>query len=244
MLWWLTPELVPADALTPAPNNKRSTVPNPLVSRDYSSGEDFLNIGDRPWYCFWNSTISEFWMFLDQNITDDSSASTTTAAAAATITSMASVTTKTPHPGTQTSTFQGTSASIPTHQTDASSLQPASTAPYPSEATDVGYDWEAGSTFRKTRRMATGVGSSDFPKLVKMVEKRKPGVNIQPYCQQMQVLNNWQIMPIPDVPTIAIQESEFAPAAITGGSKRAVRRRAPDTIQQLGSNCICEWFSE
>lgn len=73
-----------------------------------------------------------------------------------------------------------------------------------------------------------------------MVEKRKPDQNVQPYCQQMQVLNNWQIMPIPTVPTICIEEDEFG-AAATANSGNKIKRG--DTVQQLGSNCVCEWFS-
>ncbi|RMZ80784.1 hypothetical protein DV737_g2868, partial [Chaetothyriales sp. CBS 132003] len=98
----------------------------------------YLSVADKPWYCFWNSTIEEFWIFLDQNI-DQSSAS------------------------------------------DSSS-------------------------------------QSSFPKLIKMVEKRKPVGNVAPYCQQMQVLSNWQIVPITSVPTIAIQESDFAQP--TGSRRR------------------------
>lgn len=75
-----------------------------------------------------------------------------------------------------------------------------------------------------------------------MVEKRKPDSNIPPYCQQMQVLNNWQIMPIPNVPTIAIEESEYNPTGTPGANKMAIRKRS-DTVQELSSNCICEWFS-
>lgn len=76
-----------------------------------------------------------------------------------------------------------------------------------------------------------------------MVEKRKPDDNVQPYCQQMQVLNNWQIMPIPDVPTICIEELDFGPIP-TGNSRMG--KRGTDigtTVQQLGSNCICEYSS-
>jgi len=99
----------------------------------------------------------------------------------------------------------------------------------------------------KRKRQTTQIGAPGiFPKLVKMVEKRKPDSNVQPYCQQMQVLNNWQIMPIPTVPTICVTEDEYNPAAATdGGTKRMARlKRSPDTVAQLSSNCICEWFSD
>ena len=134
------------------------------------------------------------------------------------------------------SSSTGTTASLPMGATAATTSAPAMTTPYPSEPTDDGY-WNGS----KLKRQATNAGSTNFPKLVKMVEKRKPDNNVSPYCQQMQVLNNWQIVPIPNIPTICVSESEYAPAAATGGGKKAVRRG--DTIQQLGSNCVCEWFS-
>ena len=110
--------------------------------------------------------------------------------------------------------------------------------PAPSEQTGGAY-WTG--TGKKSRRDAN-VSSPSFPKLAKMVEKRKPNDNVQPYCQQMQVLNDWQIMPIPDVPTVSIEESDYSQAAATGDSRRAVKRNT-DTVQQLSSNCLCEWFS-
>jgi len=74
-----------------------------------------------------------------------------------------------------------------------------------------------------------------------MVEKRKPDDNVPPYCQQMQVLNDWQIVPIPNVPTVAIAESEYSATATS--ARRRMVKRGPDAAQEMGSNCICEWFS-
>lgn len=84
-----------------------------------------------------------------------------------------------------------------------------------------------------------------------MVEKRKPHDNIDPYCQQMQVLDNWQVVPIPGVDIIEIDEQEFEDYA-QGTSKRKrfvpgkngqslVRRDEDEIIADLESLCICEW---
>jgi hypothetical protein len=211
--------------------NKRSLAAPELAGRDMGSwgdDDDYLNIGDKPWYCFWNSTISEFWIFLDQNMDNTSPIDN----GSSTITS-ASSTPTTAHG------YGMSSTSGPNHGTQATSQDPSLTTPYPTEPTDEAY-WTGGS---KVKRQAPSVGSPNFPKLAKMVEKRKPEDNVQPYCQQMQVLNNWQILPIPDVPTICIEESDYKSAAATGDSRRTRSKRNGDTVQQLGSNCICEWFS-
>lgn len=190
----------------------------------------YLNVGDQPWYCFWNSTISEFWIFLDQDMQDNSTAN-------ATITSASSMPTST--------SFTSTQAIAPAYTTSPPTARPpppTQTTSNPSTTSSDGY-WNG----ERVRRAASSAnGSTNFPKLVKMLEKRKPSNNVQPYCQQMQVLNNWQIVPIPTVATIAIVESESvlsaSPTATSGGSRMAIRKR-DDATQQLGSNCICEWFS-
>jgi hypothetical protein len=225
----LTHFIVPAEALSPPSEKKRSVPAAHLKERTNWEDPDWLKIGDQPWYCYWNSTVSEFWVFLDQDINDwDSWAATST------------ITT-----GYSTATSSQSSATSASHAPDAATTNPASKgSPPPSYPTTYNDPYWNGS---KRKRQTTQIGSPDiFPKLVKMVEKRKPHSNVQPYCQQMQVLNNWQIMPIPTVPTICVEEDEYNPAAATsGGSKRmARRRRSPDTVSQLSSNCICEWFSD
>ncbi|EXJ87818.1 hypothetical protein A1O1_04745 [Capronia coronata CBS 617.96] len=224
--------ILPSDALPPPAPSKRSIAASQLARRDAGETGGFLNVGDQPWYCFWNSTINEFWVFLGQDMDGNATSSNSTSS----ITSVASTSTAAPS--------HGTSAASPTRLTEATSSQgPFPTTPYPSEPTG-GASWTGTKPARLRRAATTNAGAYEFPKLVKMVEKRKPDNNVQPYCQQMQVLNNWQIVPIPTVPTIAIEESDYGPASATAGSKMAMRRQAGDTIQQLGSNCICEWFSD
>ncbi|EXJ57418.1 hypothetical protein A1O7_07766 [Cladophialophora yegresii CBS 114405] len=222
--------IVPEGQLGPSDYmDKRSSRARDLSGRGigyWGDDDDYLNIGDKPWYCFWNSTISEFWIFLDQNMDDTNEIDNVTS----TITSASSTYT--------TAHGYGMSTSGPKYGSEATSQNPSLTTPYPSEPTDEAY-WTGGS---KVERQAS-VGSPNFPKLAKMVEKRKPEDNVEPYCQQMQVLNNWQIMPIPDVPTICIEESDYNSAAATGGSRMTRRKRNGNTVQQLASNCICEWFS-
>jgi hypothetical protein len=206
--------------------DKRSIVGRELVGRGWGDDDDYLNVGDKPWYCFWNSTISEFWIFLDQDMDDDDDPTN----ASGTITSAPSSSMTAPPYGLSlTSGLK--------YGSDATSQDPAIPTPPPTEPTNEAY-WTGTS---KSKRESS-LGSPDFPKLAKMVEKRKPDNNVQPYCQQMQVLNNWQIMAIPDVPTICIEESDYSQAAATGGSRR-MHKRDTDTVQQLSSNCICEWFS-
>ncbi len=208
---------------------KRSIVAPELIERRYwDDDDDYLSVGDKPWYCFWNSTISEFWIFLDQNMDGTNQTNSTS-----TITSASSTAT--------TAAPYGLSLPMGPYGSQTTSHTPSMTTSNPSEPTNGPY-WTGGSKVK--RQLQTSVGSPAFPKLAKMVEKRKPDDNVQPYCQQMQVLNNWQILPIPNVPTICVEESDYTTATATGGNKMARHKRSGNTVQQLGSNCICEWFSD
>jgi len=227
--------IFPSDAISPSDaGTKRSVSISQLSKRgaDKANEPDWmstlLSIGEQPWFCFWNSTISEFWIFLGQDMDNNASSATTTAAS-----SMQTGPPPQSSSGASSSPYGSPMYTPPA--TQSSKNYPSQTTSAPSEKTSDGY-WDGS----KVRRRGSD-SSSNFPKLVKMVQKRKPGSNVPPYCQQMQVLNNWQIMPIPTVPTVTIDESEYAPQS-TSPSRRAVRPRS-DMTEQLGSNCICEWFS-
>jgi hypothetical protein len=72
---------------------------------------------------------------------------------------------------------------------------------------------------------------------MKVMEKRKPSNNIQPYCQQMQILDNLKIEPVPDVALIPVQEEGYMDAPIP---QRFRRRDSPWNQFQ---NCACEWIT-
>ena len=87
-----------------------------------------------------------------------------------------------------------------------------------------------------------------------MVEKRKPKDPsepdyVLPYCQKMQVLDDWSIVPIMTVPTISIEEKQYATSTASSTSegsnnKRLLRSRDErDVVSDLESYCICEWTS-
>ncbi len=227
--------LVPANALqAPGSSESKRSVPmSDLTRRGHSTVSSYLSIGDQPWYCFWNSTINEFWIFLDDD-SDGSNSSTVTGASSTSSSSTITTSYSTP----SSTATGGTSASSPMYMTPVATSFASMTSAAPSETTSNGY-WNGS----KKKRETSGGGSTNFPRLVKMLEKRKPSANVPPYCQQMQVLNNWQIMPIPNIPTIAIEEKDYA-AATSGSKKRhAAPSESSDTMQELGSNCVCEWFS-
>ena len=208
---------------------KRSLRPGHLSRRDWPPAQfDYLAIGDNPWYCFWNQTVGEFWIFLEKEWDADSAWSTTAAP-------MSMVTDTPSYPPTSGWEFSfDYEQGFPTTTTIAGDD--------PSAAPTSAPTW----TGPKRRGFPATSSTPDFPKFVKMVEKRKPDSNIQPYCQQMEVRANWQIVPKQDVPTVCIDETEYAPPEPTGKDKRwagRYRKRAANSVDQMESMCICEWES-
>lgn len=102
------------------------------------------------------------------------------------------------------------------------------------------------SKYNKRSYETSAADMKDYPKLIKMVEKRKPMDNttdyVQPYCQQMQVLDDWSIEPIWTVPQICIDEVLY-PSTIGVDTKRVMGRDSRDVVADLESYCICEWTS-
>lgn len=186
-----------------------------LQERDDSSqwtSDSFAKPGDKPWYCFWNGTVLEGFIFIQQD-TAGGSASGTAGYASAAATSMAA----------------------------------APSAPY---------------AVREKRQAPSNL--KPYPMMVKIEERRNPRNPVQPYCQQMQILYNWQLNELRDPGSQLIQipltENEplvqhqmqqnqeapggppSSPASPTGmpGRRRAVDKRTPTGG---ASSCQCEWMS-
>ena len=165
---------------------------------------------DRPWFCYWNNTILEGFIFITQDTNLSASATDTSSSAAATSSSSSQV------PGSY-------------------------------------------------RKRHDSDNSSSYPKLVK-IEERRPQQFSQPYCQQMQVLYNYQLGPVIDpethlVNTIHLSETESQslvqnqampgmagipplsalPASPSGFPSK---RRATDKRNTGTSLCKCVWMDE
>lgn len=229
---------MPEDFFNADDLDKRSTSEPKLRRRSYI-GEK-LREGDQPWYCFWNSTVEEFWIFLDKNV---STSTTTLASAAAAVTGS---------PQKMSDYDAGTFVTPEklTSPTTATEVYAEGIAlPDPTTAA-----WDLPKIRRKrdATSLPTTATHPKFPKLIKMVEKRKPHSNVAPYCQQMKVMTNWLVVPL-ETPTIPIEEKEYSMPPPNkkrqeqnwGWSKKTdVLARRDDIIGQLESMCICEWRSK
>lgn len=219
----------------------KRNVANDVVARSVAAYDGRpLEPSQKPWFCFWNSTINEFFIYLNQHAPGELLSTSS-------------------HDRYQeyTSPPATTTFSLKTSAVAAQEIT-ATTAPTATATTFLAYNptytgMSSPTTNYKDKKRSYETSApnvSNYPKLIKMVEKRQPaspvGVPyVQPYCQKMQVLDDWSIEPIMTVPTIAIDEvlyttsTSIVSPSQNSNSQSGVR----DVVADLESYCICEWTS-
>ncbi|KAL8795447.1 MAG: hypothetical protein Q9195_002036 [Heterodermia aff. obscurata] len=169
---------------------------------------------DRPWYCFWNETILEGFIYATQPNGN-------------------AVQTSAPLPSASTP-FGASSFGL--------SVTPAS----PSYTSLVSSPSSAASGPWLKRR-ATGL---PCPKIVKL-EERRTQLSPKPYCQQMQILENWDLVLADPPVNISLDEDEptqqhrLLDAGNSGQSRRtngAFRKSVRDMDPTPGA-CQCSWVN-
>ena len=180
------------------PNSKRSAQDWPwLEERGQSEWimNDFVTIADKPWYCFWNGTFLEGFIYVTQN---EGSSSTSNAAAASSFVSAT------------------TTAGLP----------------------------------RGKRQAGLSTSGTTFPKVIKIEERRPLRNPPQPYCQQMQIMNDGRPSPYePQGQPIIANLTETEPPPLQQQQLEQSQGPTPPPAasynekRQAGSNswCMCEW---
>ena len=156
---------------------------------------DFVSIADKPWYCFWNGTFLEGFVYVTQN---EGSSSASNAAAAS---SFASAT---------------TTVAVP----------------------------------QGKRQAGPSTSGTPYPKVIKIEERRPLRNPPQPYCQQMQIMNNGQPEPYePQGHSIIVNLNETEPIPAQQQQLKQSEGSTPSPAasynkkRQAGPNsfCMCEW---
>lgn len=185
----------------------------------------------KPWFCWFNQTVIEFFIYVNKPI--EPSAAATTSAESYASTALYS---------TSTSMSTMTSPTTSTHPVTSSASMPPKESDFRSGPGPK--FWSTASKYGKRQAENENDeprnGHPDYPLLVKIEEKRKPSHNIEPYCQQMQVLDNGQIVPLGNVAQISVPEVE---AVDSLAEKRFRRKRRREDDLGLSLNCVCEWMT-
>lgn len=196
-----------------------------------------LKPSQRPWFCFWNSTINEVFIYLN-----DAAPSATSTKRVGEIDS-----TRAWGPWPTTTTYLSSMSSAIALQ-EVTGLTSATQTATVFQAYNPTPPAPTGTTFPSKRSFDTSQANiSNYPKLIKMVEKRKPyspdTVDVEPYCQKMQVLNNMMIVPIASAEKITIDEVSYATSAVPGLTPD-IPPNEREIVEDLESYCICEWTSD
>ncbi|RAH87205.1 hypothetical protein BO86DRAFT_301636 [Aspergillus japonicus CBS 114.51] len=149
--------VVPQDSFPTHASSKRSLSEDELLATMLVR-KDVAKAGDKPWFCWWNSTIIEFFLYINETTKDAQYSATATSGS-------------------------GSSSNTNTN----------------------------------SKRDAV----SDYPRRIKMEEKREyPGAP-SPYCQQMQVLDDGSVGPISQE-TVQVKELQPTPTTtiqVTGSTQ-------------------------
>ncbi|MCJ1262946.1 hypothetical protein MMC22_002816 [Lobaria immixta] len=202
--------------------------------------ELFARPGDRPWFCFWNGTILEGFIFVTLD-------STNTTVSESVPTDMDFGTSETASAAEPTVTANATQTEIPAPPEGTSITSfvnedtiPASPA-YPTSSTKASETWNH-------KRQVTAPPPK-YPKVVKLEERRNTQISIpQPYCQKMQIMDDGTTSPLHDDNGKRIIQylNETEPEILNGSHKR--RRSWFEILSTLGkratsadSGCQCQW---
>ncbi|KAF2398337.1 hypothetical protein EJ06DRAFT_103828 [Trichodelitschia bisporula] len=214
--------------------------PLPTVPKDaqgYHRRVQLLREGEQPWYCFWNQTFIEGFIYLGQNATAPAPVSSPPSSPSASAT-MAQPT-------------QGMSPSTPT---------PSSVQKSTSTTAAPTYTPHLKERFATTtKKPPPPVPTEHFPYIVKVEERRIPNPAVQPYCQKMSVQMDGNITPMLDDDGNYIRvylnesdpsPSDFAKAYPKKPSRRWAERGVGDwdwrRVQRRddpAKSCHCVWVT-
>lgn len=185
--------------------------------------------GDYPWYCYWNDTYIEGYIYTMDNST------------AATFTALPTTyPTDLPSSSSSGSATVAVATPAPTSITQSFPTGAAEVVPTSTIITRRDADADAAAAASSSRIPA-------YPRIVKIEERRLPNPPSQPYCQRMVLLDNGKIAPAPNGndPAVALwlQEQDpsyseyFTTTSTTAQSKRDVERRGDPS-----DSCHCQWM--
>ncbi|KAL9027419.1 MAG: hypothetical protein Q9196_004050 [Gyalolechia fulgens] len=196
---------------------RRRTESRRLNIRGYDSPQEIAPIAAKPWFCYWNNTILEGFIYVTQN----SSGQPQSTSAEANSAMSPSGDLSTP----ATASWEGHGAAP----------FAASTSSAPDPATPV--------VSMEKRNTTDPLQLPAYPRDVKIEERRDPGVVLQPYCVHMQIMNDGSAQPLPDEDIISLTEykpddDEVGPQPTSDKEKRGyLWERSSAT-----SACECEWL--
>ena len=178
---------------------------------------EVVQIGDRPWFCFWNHTLLEGFIYITQDVSSGCFNNSFSSGPSLTFPAPTSTLGQTSSPLTPSSSMSTTSGAAGTPQIS-SCLPP------------------------------------HYPKVVKIEERRHATQPTQPYCQQMQVLNDGTVGQVTSSSggsvIVHLNETESSQPPPVPVTKKRSWRDASDRSRLekkddgMAGSCHCVWISD
>ena len=239
---------------------KRSLDRAAVEARDWGFRREAGQAGDQPWFCWFNQTVFEFFIYAEQTQPTPGLAASLDPPTTAITPSLSFIATSSGPTASTTSadvtpvTFIAPASSAATSYASSDGAKPIETpsttiassgltnqvVAYPNTPT-AGRAARPPSMPKRNSKdgdYSQGNNYPDFPRWVKVEEKRRPSNNVQPYCQQMIVNSDLSISVNANQDIIPVREIE-PPGP---GSQKRTPGAADGSPSTLGSNCVCEWL--
>lgn len=214
--------VVPEDDLPPPNNAKRNNFDFRNHERGFSR-KGTAQTGDKPWFCYWNNTVLETFIYVNQ--TSKSGAQEASASAA----------------------FASTAASISTAQGSYGLVYPsqysASIGMLPSQTTTAS---SAATSSSINGNIVPGMFEG-YPKVVKLEERRIPAAGAYlPYCVKMEIQLDGSASPYQDPGNDGLQDVLYLNETEPSEAAPPAKRSLPGTElveRQIPQLCQCVWLS-
>ncbi|KAF2167186.1 hypothetical protein M409DRAFT_66220 [Zasmidium cellare ATCC 36951] len=252
--------VVPEEAIAVPSDSKKGKrgeyPPGFIVPEEWSHRKQVATPGDKPWFCVWNGTFLEGFIYIQQAASVSSSVASTTSAANST-----SPPHTTPPPSTTTG-FTPTPPTTPPPDIITTTITaPFTTATFTGAASDFnewasarvdeakrrfyGKELEDGYHAKEKRQNPNDAWSQMevFPYIVKLEERRLPNNPQNPYCQQYQVLDSWGANWVADndgnpiIVELNEQDPSYGAYESAGLASQTKRKRT------IPGGCHCQWMS-
>jgi hypothetical protein len=185
--------------------------------------------GDYPWFCYWNQTYIEGYIYAQNNST------------AASLTS---------YPTMWPTNSPSATTTLDSATFGAATVAPSATTPTPSSASSGSLVVPSSVIRRDAAADASPSRIPPYPRIVKIEERRIPG-SPQPYCQRMVMLDNGMIAPAPNgndpIVTLGLQEMDpsFDDYLVASSVSSKGRRDDSGGAERRGepaNSCHCQWM--
>nr|POE89794.1 hypothetical protein CFP56_20263 [Quercus suber] len=209
--------------------------------------------GDKPWFCVWNNTFLEGFVYVEQtpNPTFTMSTSSSSTYASASKSSYASSTTSPtagpgyPYDGTYTKTVSNE------YTTTTSTGYAVPHPPWSSESSYYDSQEDDYAHYQSQTTNSKRQNDGDlyeslalYPYVVKIAERRISGNTVKPYCQQYQILDDYEYGPVYiNGDPVVIMLTEDDPSYSAYQSADAASTRKMFNKRLVDGECHCQWIS-